>query len=337
MRRITPRTCLWPLVGCISATFALSIGLTYRSNHHCYAGTCGEWLFPLQARLHVVVWYMWISISILFLALRAFRPGVQGLVSTTICRKRLRVSGVLVGFWTLALYGILIGVWWVRLREYFRDRGEGLPGNNIIAAVAQTGHLADVTMGMVLLPVARHSALASFFRLSPSTTFAFHMTMAYVLFGLIITHASLYAAWAALYDQSRDRFRHVFPVLNPTYLYHEVWPGDASGLGIWRASLIFTGIGAGLIMTAMFFTSFPWVRRKHFNVFYFTHLLGIAAVVVVCLHASTMFYCTIPGLSMWLLDWGMRILELNEKVHSQLMSLGNGWYRQAMRLHSQDL
>lgn len=333
MRRITPRTCLWPLVGCVAATFALSIGLTYRSNHHCYAGTCGEWLFPLQARLHVVVWYLWISISIAFLALRAFQPWLQALISTplstarTIFGKQLRVSGVLMVIWILALYGILIGIWWLRLRDYFQDRGEGLPGNNIVAAVAQTGHLADVTTGMVLLPVARHSALASFFKLSPSTTYVFHMAMAYVLFGLIIVHASLYAAWAAFYDQSPDRFRHVLPVLNPTYLYNEVWPGNTSGLGIWRASLIFTGIVASLIMTAMFFTSFPVVRRKHFNLFYFTHLLGIVAIAIICLHASTMFYCTIPGLSMWLLDWGMRIFELNEKLDSRLISLGNGWYR----------
>jgi hypothetical protein len=333
MKRITPRTCLWPLVGCLCITFALSIGLTYRSDHHCYAGTCGEWLFPIQARLHVIIWYMWISLSVTFLALRAFQPSVKKLSSTSlgtrvlVLGKELRVSGVLLAFWILSLYGIITGVWWIRLRDYFEERGNGLPGNNIIAAVALTGHYADVTMGMVLLPVSRHSALASFFKLSPTTVYTFHMTMAYVLFGLLISHASLYAAWVALYNMNQEQFRNILPVLNPTYLYNEVWPGNKSSLGTWRASLIFTGIVSSLIMLAMFLTSFPVIRRKHFNLFYFTHLLGIVAVIVICLHASTVFYCTVPGLSMWILDWSMRFFELREKLDSRLRSLGNGWYR----------
>ena len=333
MKRITPRTCLWPLAISLCLTFSLSIGLTYRSDHYCYAGTCGEWLFPLQARLHVVVWYMWISLSVVFLALRAFQPSVRNSVATPVglkvplMGKQLRLSGLLLVSWVLCLYGILISIWWVRLRDYFQDRGQGLPGNNIVAAVALTGHLADVTTGMVLLPVSRHSALSSFFKLSPTTTYTFHMTEAYVLFGLIILHGSLYASWATLYNRNPNTFRQILPVLNPTYLYDEVWPGNTSALGTWRGSLIFTGSVTSLIMLAMFLTSFPAVRRRYFNVFYFTHLAGIVAVVVICLHASTMFYCTIPGLSMWLLDWTMRVFELREKLDSRLKALGNGWYR----------
>ena len=333
MKRMTPRTCLWPLTGCLCSSFALSISLTYRSNHYCYAATCGEWLFPLQARLHVVVWYMWISLSVTILGFRAFQPSIRNLVSrplgiqVPLMGKQLRVSGGLVVLWICCLYSILISVWWIRLRDYFEERGEGLPGNNVVAAIALTGHLCDVTMGMVLLPVSRHSALVSFFKLSPTTACTFHMTQAYVLFGLVAIHGSLYAVWATTYNQNPNLFRQIFPVLNPTYLYNEVWPGSNSSLGIWRASLIFSGLVSGLIMIIMFLASLPIVRRKHFNLFYFTHLLGIVAVVVICLHASTMLYCTLPGLLMWLLDWSMRFFELREKLDSRLTVLGKGWYR----------
>jgi hypothetical protein len=200
------------------------------------------------------------------LGLRAFQPrvrlfGAKALgVEVPIMGKQLRISGLLLIFWILALYGILIGIWWVRVRDYFEERGAGLPGNHIVAAVAQTGHLADVTMGMVLLPVSRHSALASFFKLSPTTTYVFHMTMAYILFGLVIIHGALYADWASLYNQDRDAFRPILPVLNPTYYYDETWPGLRSGLGVWRASLVFTGIVSSSIMLLMFFTSFPVIR-----------------------------------------------------------------------------
>lgn len=79
-------------------------------------------------------------------------------------------------------------------------------------------------------------------------------------------------------------------------------------------------------MVAIFLTTFPAIRRKHFNLFYFTHLLGIVAVVVICLHASTMFYCAAPGLAMWILDWGMRVYELSGKMDSSLVAVGNGWF-----------
>ena len=153
------------------------------------------------------------------------------------------------------------------------------------------------------------------------------MIQAYVLFALVVLHGLLYASWVAAYNQARNLTSNlVFPVLNPTYLYHEVWPGNTSSLGIWRASLIFTGIFSTLIMLAVFITTFPVIRRKHFNVFYFTHLLMIVAVVVICLHASTMLYCTAPGLAMWTLDWCIRIYELSGKMESTLVAVGKGWF-----------
>ena len=149
MKRITPRTCLWPLTGSLIASFALSLGLTFRSDHHCYAGTCGEWLFPLQTRLHVIVWYCWLSLSVTILALRAFHPSIRrGLHNQLytnqlpIVRKSLTISGVLIILWVLSLYGIIIGIWWLRLRGYFVARGEQggiMNGNRRMAAIALTG------------------------------------------------------------------------------------------------------------------------------------------------------------------------------------------------------
>lgn len=155
------------------------------------------------------------------------------------------------------------------------------------------------------------------------------MIQAYVLFAMVVIHGLLYASWVAIYNHARKsthRSTLVFPVLNPTYLYHEVWPDNSSALGIWRASLIFTGLITSSIMLVVFITTFPVIRRKHFNVFYFTHLVTIIAVVVICLHASTMFYCAAPGLAMWTLDWGMRIYELSGKMDSTLVAVGKGWF-----------
>lgn len=90
--------------------------------------------------------------------------------------------------------------------------------------------------------------------------------------------------------------------------------------------MIFTGIVPAFIMLLIFLSTWPAIRKSHFNLFYFTHLLAIAAIVIVCLHASTMFYCTSPGLVMWLLDWSLRLHELREPLASDIKALGKGWY-----------
>lgn len=334
--RVTPRTCFWPLAGSLVVTFGLSIGLTFRSNRHCFAGTCGEWLFPLQARLHVVIWYFWLSISVTFLGVRAFHLEMQNVLSRPLCSrklpllgKRISVGGALMLCWVISLYGVVVGIWWNRLRDYFVDRGvaEGIDhGGRRLAAVALTGHVCDITMGMVLLPISRHSALASFFKIAVSTTLTFHMLAAYTLFLLVIVHGLLYASWVPIFNSLSTRLQMVIPVLNPTYLYQETWPGNQTSLGLWRASLIFTGMFAAMIMAAIFITTLPAIRSKHFNLFYFTHLLAIVMVIIICLHASTMFYCTAPGLAMWTLDWGMRLYELRRVLDGDITTIGNGWY-----------
>lgn len=334
--RITPRTCLWPLVGSLLATFGLSLGLTFRSEHHCYAGTCGEWLFPLQARLHVVIWYLWLSVTVAFLAVRAFHPKLQKALAKQISRRKLpiinrspTVGAVSMAVWFIVLYAVITGIWWPRLYEYFLHRnldGGIQDEGNRLAAIALTGHFCDVTMGMVLIPISRHSALASFFQLSGSTTLTLHMLSAYTLFALVLVHGFLYVSWAAFINGMSAHARKILPVLNPTYLFHETWPGDKTSLGIWRASLVFTGLFSVLIMLIISLTTLPKVRRKHFNLFYFTHLLSILMVIVICLHASTMLYCTAPGLAMWCLDWSMRLHELGLLLYGELSTFGNGWY-----------
>lgn len=68
---------------------------------------------------------------------------------------KMTVGGLVLVLWQTSLYAVLLVNWWPELRRYFTRRGEGLPGNITVAFVAQSGHLADVTMGLVLLPVTR--------------------------------------------------------------------------------------------------------------------------------------------------------------------------------------
>ncbi|KAL9011945.1 MAG: hypothetical protein Q9173_003256 [Seirophora scorigena] len=296
---------------------------------------------PSRARLHIVVWYAWLSVTVTFLAVRAFHPAMQKVLARLLIQRRLpaldrtvTIGASLMMLWVIALYAVIISIWWTRLHDYFVDRSDngGIKhGGSRLAAVALTGHLCDVTMGMALVPISRHSALASFFQLSVSTTLTMHMLSAYTLFVLVLIHALLYLAWLPVFDNLSAQAQTVLPVLNPTYLDHETWPGNTTSLGIWRASLVFSGLLAIVIMLVISVTTLPRIRRRHFNLFYFTHLSSILMVIIICLHASTMLYCTAPGLVMWCLDWGMRLHELKSLLHGQISTFGNGWYCDSSR------
>jgi len=133
-------------------------------------------------------------------------------------------------------------------------------------------------------------------------------------------------SWIPVFHSLSATLRQVYPVLNPTYYYHQVWPGNHGSLQIWRASLVFTGLVTLLIMIAIAITTLPGVRRNHFNIFYFTHLTIVFAVIIVCLHASTMWYCTSPGLVLYMVDWSLRLYELRQQVEGKVTTIGNGYY-----------
>lgn len=160
--------------------------------------------------------------------------------------------------------------------------------NGRLAAIALTGYMCDVTFGVVITLVSRHIALLSFFNINISTTLAFHMTTAYALFALVLVHWPLDTSWIPVFERLLSRLRKAFLSLNPTYKYLEIWPGNVSSLGVRRASLIFTGILDAPSCLLIGITILPFIRRRQFNLFYFTHFLDIAGTVVIYL----LYACT---------------------------------------------
>lgn len=101
----------------------------------------------------------------------------------------------------------------------------------------------------------------------------------------------------------------------------------------WFTQTTYTGIGAFLPILSILATSIPWVRRRHYNVFYYSHVFfGTTIVVGSCVHASTDFYAVLPGLCLWIVDLTRRFFfgeynGLARKSPVTLENAGNGWLR----------
>lgn len=101
----------------------------------------------------------------------------------------------------------------------------------------------------------------------------------------------------------------------------------------WYYATLPTGMLGFLLMVAIIITSLPALRRKSYNTFYYVHVIcSFWAFVALSVHASTDFYFLLPGLVLWIVDWGWRLFRgtsggLGKKVIGALENAGGGWYR----------
>ena len=90
-----------------------------------------------------------------------------------------------------------------------------------------------------------------------------------------------------------------------------------------------TGVFSFALLVVVTITSLPMLRRRSFNTFYFIHIIFVPIILILtCLHASTNFYFLLPGLLLWVADWGWRFQNsLATKAEAVVENAGNGWTR----------
>lgn len=72
------------------------------------------------------------------------------------------------------------------------------------------------------------------------------------------------------------------------------------------------GLLVGLILWA---TTFPAIRRRMFEVFFYTHYLYILFMVFYLLHTGMFYACImLPGFFLFLIDRYLRFLQSKQKV-----------------------
>lgn len=82
-----------------------------------------------------------------------------------------------------------------------------------------------------------------------------------------------------------------------------------------------------VIALAMWVTSFPCVRRKIFEVFFYTHHLYILYIFFYVLHVGAAYFCMIlPGIFLFLIDRYLRFFQSQQRarlVSARLLSCGS--------------
>ncbi|KAJ3377690.1 hypothetical protein HDU84_008314 [Entophlyctis sp. JEL0112] len=139
---------------------------------------------------------------------------------------------------------------------------------------------AAFTLGLVLLPVSKYSAIADILGLSYSATLRVHAWLGYLALFHSFMHAVALifgaftmpvAVWEILFSVPEEA------VYGQTYFCY------------------LTGFAAFVIMLFVVGTSMPVVRQKYFSLFFASHLLMFGGVVILYIHGSLIIYFLLPG------------------------------------------
>ncbi|KAG5782718.1 hypothetical protein H9Q73_003653 [Fusarium xylarioides] len=213
--------------------------------------------------------------------------------------------------------------------------GRRLDGLSWVSAKIQltitgvTGHYADVLLGLLIIPVSRDSLVGQAFSVHRGTLLFAHRLIAYLFSIGVAAHGITYIVYATDGSSEGDKAKEeALATGNPTMALSE-----SKQRSSWFVQTTYTGIAAFLPILAILVTSLPYIRRQHYNLFYYTHVIcGIVIFVASCIHASTDFYLLLPGLLLWIGDWVRRGFfgdtnGLSTKTVATLENAGGSWIR----------
>eukprot|EP00752_Nemacystus_decipiens_P007965 g7118.t1 len=152
------------------------------------------------------------------------------------------------------------------------------------------GQLANITMGLMILPVLRNGVFEKVFGVGWESMVAFHRRMSRVFLALVLVHMLFF--WV-VYAQSGD-FWHDWPIAIPTDYHYDNWTIPLATLTTW------------VMVIAMFVLSVQWVRRQYFEVFYYAHHFFLVVWAMMLWHAASAWYYICASITLWVFDRAIR-------------------------------
>lgn len=272
----------------------------------------GSSLFPL-----VLVWAPTLGIAIcgsglLYLAqlARLKRPA-----GNTRAFKRLRVTAHYIAhyqlpptqFWAhwsggmsivdailvCAWIGLAVCYLYNNISSKFENISASLPANDYLvkrltASAKAFGEVLRILLLLMFYPVSRSNVLAWVFRTDHSTLVRYHRWMGYGTVGVAFFHGLMYCTIWGSAGTLKENLT-TWPPYKQSYL---------------------TGLIAMIAGLVIIFTSMPWVRRRFYYVFYYSHIVGFLVWTIFSLmHYKALANWIVPGLVLYAVDRAFRMWQ----------------------------
>ncbi|XP_052193497.1 ferric reduction oxidase 2-like isoform X2 [Diospyros lotus] len=160
------------------------------------------------------------------------------------------------------------------------------------SAALRLGLVGNICLCFLFYPVTRGSSVLPFFGLTSEASVKYHIWIGHILMTLFTAHGVCQIIYWIVTDQSSQMLK---------------WSKtEVSNVG-GELSLI-----AGLLMWV---TSFHGIRRRMFELFFYTHHLYILFIVFYIFHVGISYACImLPGFYLFLLDRFLRFLQSRQGV-----------------------
>lgn len=171
-----------------------------------------------------------------------------------------------------------------------------------------SGIVAVMLMGLLLLPASKSSPLLAAAGISWESALWVHIWTAIMFLVAAALHVLLYFARFVQMGNIAD----ILP-FNALFNYPQNPVGGSTPSDNWTVPLMSTVFWPTLV----FFGIFPWMRRRNWELFRFSHNWFMVLVPTTLWHATHSWYFCLPGISLWMLDRVLRFLNAAELVDMQ--------------------
>ncbi|KAJ3680297.1 hypothetical protein LUZ60_016575 [Juncus effusus] len=172
------------------------------------------------------------------------------------------------------------------------QHSEKLWQTKLDSAALRLGLIGNICLAFLFFPVTRSSSLLPLFGLTSESSIKYHIWLGHVVMILFSTHGICYIIYWASTNQIDEMIK---------------WENTGVANVAGEIALL-----SGL---AMWITTFPRIRRKMFELFYYTHHLYILFLFFYMLHVGIAFFCMIlPGVYLFMVDRYLRFLQSRTKV-----------------------
>ncbi|KAL5727280.1 ferric-chelate reductase (NADH) [Ranunculus cassubicifolius] len=170
--------------------------------------------------------------------------------------------------------------------------GEKLWEAKLDKAAVRLGLVGNLCFALLFIPVTRGSSLLSLIGLTSESSIKYHIWLGHIVMTLFTAHGLCYILYWAVTSE-----------LSEMLTWENTGVSNLAG----EFSLL-----AGLAMWA---TTFPKIRRKMFELFFYTHYLYIVFVVFFVYHVPLSHVSMmLPGFYLFLIDRYLRFLQSRQNV-----------------------
>ncbi|KAL2536443.1 Ferric reduction oxidase 2 [Forsythia ovata] len=192
--------------------------------------------------------------------------------------------------WSFATY-LRIGFANITLQSAAKS-GEKVWEMKLETAALRLGLIGNVCLCFLFFPVTRGSSVLQLFGLTSEASVKYHIWLGHIVMTLFTAHGLCYIIyWAVTHNLS------------------EILKWEKTGISNVAGEL---ALLAGLVLWA---TTYPRIRRKMFELFFYTHHLYILFIFFFVLHVGIGYACImLPGFYLFMIDRYLRFLQSRQRV-----------------------